>query len=278
MNVMHQQVTDLLNIYAPSGKEKPVRDYLFPILLDLMDRATIDEYGNLLAEKRVGDGKGATVLLSAHMDTVKATNPDKVVTEENGYFKASLPNGEGAVLGADDRAGIAIVLEALRSIPVGFSGRIKVAFTVEEETGCNGSANMNQDFYRDADLAIVVDRKGNRDIVVGCFTAFCSDEVGEFMEDASDKAMTGFECTVGGVSDAVTFSENGIQSVNLSAGYYNEHTVNETLSFGEMKETVYLIVSALALINERYKSFGEVTKYNQWVMPNGMEEELWVMF
>lgn len=261
MKKMRKQLIKLLSIHGTSGNEKPVRDYLKPILTEMMDTVTIDSYGNLLAEKKVGNGEGATVLLSAHMDTVKGVLKDRKLLENNGVITSD----KGA-LGADDRAGIAIIMEVLRNIDkLSFEGTIKVAFSREEEIGCIGSGKIDKDWYSDVDLAIVVDRKGNRDIVVGCFDAFCSTAVGTFFEDVSAMQNMNWKATEGGISDACTFSKNGINSVNLSAGYRHEHTDKEYVVIDDMRDTVALILQALAVINQFVHTFGEVPEENEWV-------------
>lgn len=258
---LKKQFVKLLNIHGVSGNEKPVRDYLKPILTSLMDTVTVDNHGNLLADKKCGNGNGATIMLSAHMDTVKGVLSDREVIEtEDGLFMSS----KGA-LGADDRAGIAIILTVLRNLKnLNFDGHVKVAFSREEEIGCIGSTKIDKDWYKDVDLAIVVDRRGNRDIVVGCGMAFCSDSVGYFMEDVAKMADMEWNCVEGGISDAVTFAENGVNSINLSAGYYNEHTNTEYASLSEMRDTVKLILQTIAVINQFYKTFDKVPSENTW--------------
>lgn len=262
MKNLRSQFIELLNIHGTSGNEKPVRDYLKPILTELMDNVKVDDYGNLLADKKCGDGNGATVLLSAHMDTVKGVLADrKLVETEDGIIMSN----KGA-LGADDRGGIAIILTVLRNLnKLNFNGHIKVSFSREEEIGCVGASKIDQDWYANADLAIVVDRRGNRDIVVGCGMAFCSDSVGYFMEDVSKMADMDWRAVEGGISDAMVFAENGINSINLSAGYMNEHTVNEYASLKDMGDTVRLILQTIAVINQFYKAFGIVPNENKWV-------------
>jgi putative aminopeptidase FrvX len=261
MKNLRKQLLKLLSIHGVSGQETNVRSYLKPILEHKMDSVKIDSYGNLLAEKKVGNGQGATVLLSAHMDTVKGVLADRELIEKNGTISSS----EGA-LGADDRAGIAIILTVLNNInKLGFDGTIKIAFSREEEIGCVGSSKIDPYFYKDVDLAIVVDRRGSRDIVVGCGMAFCSNEVGHFMEDVSKMADMDWKATEGGISDAMTFAEEGVNSVNLSAGYYNEHTDKEYVVLAEMRDTVRLILQAIAIINDFSGTFGEVPKENRWV-------------
>lgn len=266
MKLMKKELMELLDIYGISGEETNVRSYIKPILKGLMDSIEIDYYGNLLGTKICGDGSGAVIMLSAHMDTVRGVDKNKIVVEKDGIISAILPDGQKAILGADDRAGIAIVLTALRNIPETFNGVIKVCFSREEEAGCIGAGKVSESFYEDVDLAIIVDRRGSSDIVVGCGDAFCSNEVGYFFEEVSEMAELDFECTEGGISDAYVFSSAGINSVNLSAGYENEHTNREFLVFDDMKGTVKLIIQAIAIINSFYPKFGEVPQNNKWVL------------
>ena len=260
MKTMRKQLMELLDIHAVSGNEAPVRDYLKPVLSKLVDSLKVDDYGNLLGDLKCGDGKGATVLLSAHMDTVKGVLADKKIVENNGVIMAD----KGA-LGADDRAGIAIILTVLRNLKkLNFNGHIKVAFSREEEIGCVGAGKIDPKWYEGTDLAIVVDRRGNRDIVAGCGMAFCSNEVGFFMEDASKMIDMDWKCVEGGISDAMVFAENGINSINLSAGYMNEHTEREFVVLNDMKDTARLILQTIAIINQFSHTFGEVGYENRW--------------
>lgn len=258
---MKKQFIKLLGIHGVSGDEGKVRDYLKPILTNMMDSVEVDNYGNLLATKKVGNGNGATVLLSAHMDTVRGVVADRSIIEKDGIITSD----KGA-LGADDRAGIAVILEVLRNVEqLSFAGTIKVAFSREEEIGCVGAKHIDKNWYSDVDLAIVVDRRGNRDIVVGCYQAFCSDAVGNFFEEVSKMQGMDWKAVEGGVSDAMTFSSNGINSVNLSVGYRNEHTDKEYVVFEDMRDTARLILQAFAVINTFYGTFGNVPQYNTWV-------------
>lgn len=261
MKNMKNYLVKLLNIHGVSGDETRVREYLIPILTKLVDTVHVDSYGNLLGEKKVGDGQGATILLSAHMDTVRGVLADRNLIEKNGVITSD----KGA-LGADDRAGIAIILTVLENInKLSFNGTVKIAFSREEEIGCKGADKIDTKWYSDVDLAIVVDRRGNRDIVVGCGMAFCSNPVGFFMEDVSKLAEMDWKCVEGGISDAMTFSGNGINSINLSAGYENEHTDREYVVLNDMRDTVRLILQAFAVINQFSQTFEEVPHENRWV-------------
>lgn len=264
MKKFKKELFELLTIQAPSGKEEKVVNYLRPKLEKLCDKVFTDDYGNLLAEKVVGDGKGATVILSAHMDTVSNIKKGRKVLwdEKTQTFRSSK-----GVLGADDRAGIAIILAVLRNIDkVSFNGTIKVCFSREEEIGCVGADQIDPNFYKDAVLAIVVDRRGRRDIVTGCgqMYGFCSKAVGQFFEDCSALLDMDWKAVPGGVSDALTFSGNGVHAVNLSAGYNNEHTEKETVHVPSCRDTINLILQAFSCINSQFHKFGEVPEASAW--------------
>ncbi|HYZ28388.1 MAG TPA: hypothetical protein VE570_04970, partial [Thermoleophilaceae bacterium] len=73
-------------------------------------RETGSNAGNLLA--RVPGPEGApTLLLCAHMDTVPLTTPVKVVDRDG-----RLENEGEGILGADNKAAVAVIMEALRRL------------------------------------------------------------------------------------------------------------------------------------------------------------------
>lgn len=53
--------------------------------------------------------------------------------------------------------------------------------------------------------------------------------------------LDGWQCTAGGSSDTSIWAQQGIQSVNLSAGYYNGHTEDEMLDINACFITVKLV-------------------------------------
>lgn len=235
------KVKELLRISAASGDEHAVRRQLVTKLIPLVDDHYRDRAGNLLATLHCGEGP--TILLSAHMDTFEAFHPDRTIQTDG----TILTNSSG-ILGGDDRAGIAVILETLDRAPkTNFCGTLKVALTVKEEIGCQGALQIDPDFIQDIDAAIVVDRRNTRDIVTSCgSTPFCDDAYGQLFEQAGVLAGMDDWCTTpGGSSDARIFAEYGIPSVNLSVGYNHEHTSDEYLDIKAMYETCLLIESLL---------------------------------
>ena len=149
---------DLVRTDSPSGQEDTVAQKLLAALGELGIEAHRDAAGNVIAQ-RAGRGSGANwapLLLCAHMDTVQpgyGIDPQ----ERDGVIRS---NG-ATILGADDKAGIAAILEALRlTHESGQDARpVDVVFTVEEETGLAGSKALDVSALH-ARQAVVLDSNG----------------------------------------------------------------------------------------------------------------------
>jgi tripeptide aminopeptidase len=106
--------------------------------------------GNLLGRVPGPDG-APTLLLCAHMDTVPITTPVKVVDRDG-----RLENEGEGILGADNKAAVAVIVEALRRVgnspPVG----IEVLFTTCEELSLAGAKAFDQSKLR-SDYGFVFD-------------------------------------------------------------------------------------------------------------------------
>jgi tripeptide aminopeptidase len=75
---------------------------------------------------------------------------------------------------------------------------------------------------------------------------FCPEEYGRLFEKAGKFAgIDDWKITPGGIGDAMVFAEYGIPSVNLSAGYQNEHKETVTVDYKSTFETVLLVESVL---------------------------------
>lgn len=128
---------DLLRIESPPGQEQEVAAYLQQALQQLGAATELDAAGNLFA---VLPGPGPWVALNAHMDTVDTTAGLEPVVA-GGYVRS---NGR-TVLGADDKAGIAVILEAVRSVCESEQPRasLELLFTVREERGLVGARHFD---------------------------------------------------------------------------------------------------------------------------------------
>jgi len=104
-----------------------------------------------------GNPAAPVLMLSAHLDCVE---PCAGIEPE---IKAGVITSRGdTVLGADDKAGIVGILEALRVVRATniSHGDIQVVLTVAEETGLSGSKNMDKGLLK-ADFGYILDSGGS---------------------------------------------------------------------------------------------------------------------
>lgn len=91
------------------------------------------ECGNLLA--RLPGRADRTILLCAHLDTVEATAPIEPVLVDGGW-----ENANDGILGADNKAAVAVMLEVARRASIeGAPVGIELLFTVSEENALAGA-------------------------------------------------------------------------------------------------------------------------------------------
>lgn len=149
---------ELAAIPSPSGQEEAVAERVRAYLRDLGADVETDEAGNLLARLAATDGEdGDAVFLCAHLDTVPPTGPLEPVVEDG-----VVRNAGGTILGADDKAAVAAILEATRLLLA--EGRphagVELLFTTREETGLEGARAFDVSRLR-ARLGVVYDYSGS---------------------------------------------------------------------------------------------------------------------
>ena len=133
----------LCRIDSPSGHERPCADWVAAELQD-MGLAVLEDdsgaqagsdTGNLLT--RVPGDSGESVLICAHLDTVPAVAPIEPVVVNGGW-----ENAHQAILGADNKAAVAVSLELARRLsrqPQPPQVGLELLFTVCEEVGLRGA-------------------------------------------------------------------------------------------------------------------------------------------
>ncbi len=128
---------DLVQIDNPSGGEGPIAAHVRGLLEGMGLEVAEDALHNLLA--RV-PGEGQPLLLNAHMDSVAPCHGVRPLVAD-GVVRSS---GD-TVLGADDLAGVAAIVEGLRAtLEQGQPHRAaEIVFTVQEEVGLRGAAQFD---------------------------------------------------------------------------------------------------------------------------------------
>ena len=139
-----KHLLELIRIDSPSRKEREVAMRLKNDLEAMGAEVSFDEaggkvngtIGNLIAVFKGNQSKASPFLLSAHMDTVQ---PGEGIKPE--VLGGIIKTDGTTVLGGDDKTGIAIICETIRSLQeekYPYSD-LEVIFTICEEDGLQGA-------------------------------------------------------------------------------------------------------------------------------------------
>lgn len=138
---------DYVRISSPTKQERKFADFISNELLALGFDVTMDgageivgsDSGNVIAKLK-GTVSGAPVLFSCHMDTVSPGIDIKP------HIKDGVIYSDGTtILGGDDKAGIAAILEAIKVIKENKMDHadIEISFSIFEEGGLHGAKNLD---------------------------------------------------------------------------------------------------------------------------------------
>lgn len=151
-----QTFLDLVRIDSPSGEEAEIGQHLRERLAALGLETEMDAAGNLVGRTPAGRSQGDWLLLSTHMDTV---GTDRGITP---VIRDGVVTSDGTtILGADDKSGVAAVLEALtvlreQGLP---HPPLEVVISVGEELGLYGARQLDASRLRSR-WGIVLDSGG----------------------------------------------------------------------------------------------------------------------
>src|SRR5215203_4776238 len=158
--------TELAELRTPSGEERAAADRVAAYLGELGLEVEEDDAGsridatagNLLCRLPPTDGGecGVPILLCAHLDTVPPTGPVEPVVEDG-----VVRNGTGTILGADNKAAVAAMLDAAATLvrerrP---HAGVELLFTPKEEVGLLGAKSFDCSRLR-ARAGFVYDQAG----------------------------------------------------------------------------------------------------------------------
>jgi tripeptide aminopeptidase len=127
---------ELCAIESPSGHEGPCAERVARELRALGLDCDADEAGNLFASlPSANGGNEGGILLCAHLDTVPLTGPVDPVCEDGVWS-----NRHDAILGADNKAAVAVILLAARRFALSPTPvPLELLFTVREEDALAGA-------------------------------------------------------------------------------------------------------------------------------------------
>ena len=182
------------------------------------------------------------IVLVAHLDTVfdERTRHNMLIVEDK--EKGILWSPEG--LGTDDRAGVAMILTSLEKTNL----RPHILFTTDEETLATGamavaSLEMKEKLFGKVSYLIELDRQGYKESVFyNCNNPKFEKFINSF----------GFETEVGTFTDiSIICPKWKIAGVNLSVGYYYEHSFIEHFYLGAWIDTLHKVIKMLKINNNQ---------------------------
>lgn len=153
-----------VQIDSPTKNEKEFAEFLtkelkelgFDVYIDNAGDKVGSNTGNIIAKLK-GTIDVEPILFSCHMDTVSPSIGIKPIIKDGVIYSDGT-----TILGGDDKAGIAAVIEALKVIKENNinHGPIEVVFSVYEEGGLNGAKNLEYDKIN-SKRAFVLDSGGD---------------------------------------------------------------------------------------------------------------------
>ena len=189
----------------------------------LQERISYDDTGNLHIDARV-DATNRTLFV-AHVDTVHREEGANKIRKTAGKWYA-----DGAALGADDGAGVAILMHMLcGGVPAYY------VFTQGEECGGIGARAMSKDtaLLSQFDRAIAFDRRGIDSVITHQgYGRCCSDTFAQALADSlsSGNVLMYLGDDSGIYTDTAEFVDVIPECTNISVGYMYEHSDKEELN------------------------------------------------
>jgi hypothetical protein len=224
----------------------------------LQEKTFIDTTGNLHIDART-DTKHRTLFV-AHVDTVHREDGANKIRKTAGKWYA-----DDAVLGADDGAGVAMLMHMMHGGVAGY-----YVFTQGEECGGIGARALAKDvaLLSQFDRSIAFDRRGIDSVITHQgYGRCCSDTFAQALADelSSGNVLMYLGDDTGVYTDTAEFVDTIPECTNISVGYQFEHTLKEELNIHhfEALAAAVLTVPWDALPTDRDPTVVE-SKWDKW--------------
>ena len=226
-SILHKTLARALSAKRPHNTVavSNFTEWLFNALpAELKSFTSVDGAGNLHIDNRVA---GSRTLFIAHVDTVhKETGANKIRKTASTWY------ADGAALGADDGAGVALLMHMMHHNIHGY-----YIFSQGEECGGIGAKFLEKnhaDLLAQFDRAIAFDRRGTDSIISHQGWSRCASDVFcEALADAlnlHDENLMYTPDDTGVYTDTAEFVEIIPECTNISVGYDHEHSQQECLN------------------------------------------------
>ena len=255
MNI--EKFKELLSVPSKTYQEEDMVEYLCNEL-DTIPGVSYyrDDMMNIYATKgELNEGEYYPMFI-AHTDTVHHKVDKIVVKEENlirpntfgkkfdevkvPCLKAYTEDGNPTGIGGDDKCGIFICLELLKTLD-----KVKIGLFVSEETGCHGSSKCDEKFLKDVGYITQYDAPGNHLISEICSGVRLFERDSEFFTKTLKVIENGFENEMLIQSHPYTDISQlkkkiDVSCINMSCGYYNMHSNQEFVSIEDVERSILI--------------------------------------
>ena len=226
-SILHKTLARALSVKRPHNTPavSDFTEWLFNALpAELKSFTSVDGAGNLHIDNRIA---GSKTLFIAHVDTVhREVGANKI------RKTASMWYADGAPLGADDGAGVAMLMHMIHADIKGY-----YIFSQGEECGGIGAkhiATHHKDLLAQFDRAIAFDRRGTDSIISHQGWGRCaSDTFCQALADElnlHDENLMYTTDDTGVYTDTAEFVDIIPECTNISVGYDHEHSQQECLN------------------------------------------------
>lgn len=226
-SILHKTLARALSAKRPHNTVavSDFTEWLFNTLpAELKSFTSVDGAGNLHIDNRIA---GSKTLFIAHVDTVhREVGANKIRKTKSTWY------ADGAALGADDGAGVALLMHMMHADIKGY-----YIFSQGEECGGIGAkhiATHHADLLAQFDRAIAFDRRGTDSIISHQGWGRCASDV--FCQaladelNLCDESMMYSPDDTGVYTDTAEFVDIIPECTNISVGYDHEHSQQECLN------------------------------------------------
>lgn len=258
-----EKLIEVLGIQTVTGNDREMKKYLYEEL-NQIEGVVFEEKddGNIYVTK--GEAEYFPCIVS-HMDTVHKIVEDLYVLQSGerltGFNRVTM---EQTGIGGDDKVGIFIALECLKSF-----ANIKAVFFCDEECGCFGSYDADMSFFDDCGFVLQCDRNGNKDFIKNaCGTPLSSKPFKRAVGKIISKF--GYKFEDGMMTDVMALKENGINCsvANMSCGYYRPHSRSEYVDMRDVE-------NCLDMVKEIFETMGGNVYQHYYQKPKPKKEYKW---
>lgn len=238
---------DILKIQTFSGAEWRMFARIVRECKRIGAQVKQDKQGNLYITK--GQAKNYPCIV-AHMDSVHKIGADLSILEAGGKLTGfNCVTMQQTGIGGDDKVGVYIALKCLEKYD-----NIKLAFFVDEERGCIGSAGAEMSFFDDCYYVLQADRRGSSDFITNASgVKLCSRKFKKAVRPLLD--ARGYSFADGMMTDVMQLKENGLKvsCANISCGYHRPHSSDEYVIIKEVENCLSLFEAIIENLRETFE-------------------------